>query len=637
MKKLLSLLIALVMSFTLVFGTVACKKNTTSGSTTESSDTGSTGGSSDTGSGSGDVEEEIDLNYAHTAFKATVATPATATTAAKVEDAVEGDLYIKFDGSEIDAFAAIIDVDIVNPDNANVKQSMKIDLRYIGGTVYFKNVITKPSAEKPNVSETEIVQQAAYLGSFNDLFAYLEKMAAEQAEEAPMAQKLALQQVPSIVSAVKKAIESRGKLGQLGLTAYEQTLDVKPIIDKVLQFLVDNKDKTLMAIIAGFTDESDVDVLEGKLKKIFDETEGDATVADVLDRLVEFVNSYGMQINLKALCDGIQAQVGFTTESVVNAIKTMLKEEASMPEENVEMILPAVTEGQTVYDYFYKIADGITINSFLTSGGDSTDEPSAPSALAEGETEEPTTEGGMTFEQIGEMAIGFLKTTTLEQAIAMVAGDGGEFNLTGWVNGAKEVVNKLTVYSKLAVDEHGYPTEIVNKVSYNINPKAINGSDVIMAEDVEVSANVDYAASVPADKANVFAVLADMEYAPYLKLAPYGLTKAQTEDALENGLEVEIVAGKGAIASSNKVLECSNDKITYNDMAELLYDDKKVAYIDGNKVVFTADFFKAVEELQTPVYVYFGIVSEAGGGTEKTTFLFTPITKPAEDEIIDAA
>ena len=338
MKKLLSLFIALVMSFTLVFGTVACNKNNGNASTgtTESSDTGSgsTTASGDTGSGSTtesnsgsqsgeETAKEIKVDYVHAKFTATLKSPSATDVATEtaLED-IKGDVYVKFIGTEVE-FAVNADAFVTNLSDAtgNEKANVKLDVRYVGGVLYgrltgsaFANGQDEngePVIEKQELDECDV----SYVGTLEEVFAYLTAMSEKVDESASVGQQLVMSQIPAIIDAVKQTIAARGKLGQLGLKSYPQkTFDVKTqIIDKVLAFVEENAEVDLLTIIAKLTGEKDSTVLEERLKKIFDESKGEATVADVVDRLVAFVNSYtAMPVDLKAMCDGIQAEAGLT-------------------------------------------------------------------------------------------------------------------------------------------------------------------------------------------------------------------------------------------------------------------------------------------------------------------------------------
>ena len=659
MKKLLSLFIALVMSFTLVFGTVACNKNNGNASTgtTESSDTGS-GSTTESNSGSQSGEEtakEIKVDYVHAKFTATLKSPSATDVAAEtaLED-IKGDVYVKFIGTEVE-FAVNADAFVTNLSDAtgNEKANVKLDVRYVGGVLYgrltgsaFANGQDEngePVIEKQELDECDV----SYVGTLEEVFAYLTAMSEKVDESASVGQQLVMSQIPAIIAAVKQTIAARGKLGQLGLKSYPQiTFDVKTqIIDKVLAFVEENAEVDLLTIIAKLTGEKDSTVLEERLKKIFDESQGEATVADVVDRLVAFVNSYtAMPVDLKAMCDGIQAEAGLTTADAVAFVKELLKSQAGMTDEQINAVLPAVADGQTIYDYVYAIAKNYKVNEIIKMftaskpGEPSPDVPSpdVPDAqAAEGDAQpdtQPDTqpdETDMTFEKIGEKAIGFLKGTTLSQAFSMVAGD---LTLAKWLEMAKGTVEKLELTSEFAVNANGYPTKIANSVAYRINLKNVSGdgtTDVIVAGTAAAAFDIDYAETVPADKASMFVIPAEGSYPAYLKLAQFGLTKAQTEKALKEGLKVEIVPANGEYAEWEISVKTSDAAFVSADNT-ITYNDKKVVYVENDTLVFDAEFFKAVETEKRTVEVAFGMVS-AKGGERNVTYSFSPITETAEN------
>lgn len=656
MKKLLSLFIALVMSFTLVFGTVACNKNNGNASTgtTESSDTGS-GSTTESNSGSQSGEEtakEIKVDYVHAKFTATLKSPSATDVAAEtaLED-IKGDVYVKFIGTEVE-FAVNADAFVTNLSDATgtEKANVKLDVRYVGGVLYGRLTGSatsvngqdengEPVIEKKELDECDV----SYVGTLEEVFAYLTAMSEKVDESASVSQQLVMSQIPAIIDAVKQTIAARGKLGQLGLKSYPQiTFDVKTqIIDKVLAFVEENAEVDLLTIIAKLTGEKDSAVLEEKLKKIFDESKGEATVADVVDRLVAFVNSYtAMPVDLKAMCDGIQAEAGLTTADAVAFVKELLKSQAGMTDEQINAVLPAVADGQTIYDYVYAIAKNYKVNDIIkmfTASKPEEPSPDVPSPdvpdaqAAEGDAQpdtQPDAGESITFGQIGEQAIGFLKGTTLSQAFSMVAGD---LTLAKWLEMAKGVVEKLELTSEFTVNANGYPTKIANSVAYRINLKNVSGdgtTDVIVAGTAAAAFDIDYAETVPADKASMFVIPAEGSYPAYLKLTQFGLTKAQAEKALKEGLKVEIVPANGEYAEWEISVKTSDAAFVSKDNT-ITYNSKKVVYVENGTLVFDAEFFKAVETEKRTVEVAFGMKS-AKGGERNVIYSFSPITDTAE-------
>ena len=442
-----------------------------------------------------------------------------------------------------------------------------------------------------------------------------------------------MSQIPAIIDAVKQAIAARGKLGQLGLKSYPQiTFDVKTqIIDKVLAFVEENAEVDLLTIIAKLTGEKDSAVLEERLKKIFDESKGEATVADVIDRLVAFIGNYA-PVDIKAICDGMQTEAGLTTADAVALVKEMLKSQAGMTDEQIDAILPAVADGQTIYDYVYAIAKNYKVNDIIkmfTASKPEEPSPDVPDAqAAEGEAQ-PDAGESITFGQIGEQAIAFLKGTTLSQAFGMVAGD---LTLAKWLEMAKGIVEKLELTSELAVNANGYPTRIANSVAYRINLKNVSGdgtTDAIVAGTAAAAFDIDYAETVPADKASMFVIPVEGSYIAYLKLTQYGLTKAQTEKALKEGLKVEIVPANGKYAEWEISVKTSDTAFVSADNT-ITYNGKKVVYVENGTLVFDAEFFKAVETEKRTVEVAFGMKS-AEGGDKNVSYSFSPITDTAKN------
>lgn len=641
MKKLLSLLIAIVMSFTLVFGTVACKKGNESNSdTTTESTTGSDTTSG--GSQSGETAKEIKVDYVHAKFTATLKSPSATDVAAEttLED-IKGDVYVKFIGTEVE-FAVNADAFVTNLSDATGKEKadVKLDVRYVGGVLYGRLTGSATSVNGQDESGKDIIKQekldecdVSYVGTLEEVFAYLKSISENVDESASVGQQLVMSQIPAIIDAVKQAIAARGKLGQLGLKSYPQiTFDVKTqIIDKVLAFVEENAEVDLLTIIAKLTGEKDSAVLEERLKKIFDESKGEATVADVIDRLVAFIGNYA-PVDIKAICDGMQTEAGLTTADAVALVKEMLKSRAGMTDEQIDAILPAVADGQTIYDYVYAVAKNYKVNDIIkmfTASKPGEPSPDVPDAqAAEGEAQ-PDAQPDMTFGQIGEQAIAFLKGTTLSQAFGMVA---GELTLADWLKTAKSIVEKLELTTELAVNANGYPTRIANSVAYRINLKNVSGdgtTDAINEGTAAAAFDIDYAETVPADKASMFVIPAEGSYIAYLKLTQYGLTKAQTEKALKEGLKVEIVPANGKYAEWEISVKTSDTAFVSADNT-ITYNGKKVVYVENGTLVFDAEFFKAVEAEKRTVEVAFGMKS-AEGGDKKVSYSFSPITDTAEN------
>lgn len=642
MKKLLSLLIAIVMSFTLVFGTVACKKGNESNSDTT---TESTTGSDTTSGGSQSGEEtakEIKVDYVHAKFTATLKSPSATDVAAEtaLED-IKGDVYVKFVGTEVE-FAVNADAFVTNLSDATGKEKadVKLDVRYVGGVLYGRLTGSATSVNGQDESGKAVIEEkeldecdVSYVGTLEEVFAYLKSISENVDESASVGQKLVMSQIPAIIDAVKQAIAARGKLGQLGLKSYPQiTFDVKTqIIDKVLAFVEENAEVDLLTIIAKLTGEKDSAVLEERLKKIFDESKGEATVADVIDRLVAFIGNYA-PVDIKAICDGMQTEAGLTTADAVALVKEMLKSRAGMTDEQIDAILPAVADGQTIYDYVYAVAKNYKVNDIIkmfTASKPGEPSPDVPDAqAAEGEAQ-PDAQPDMTFGQIGEQAIAFLKGTTLSQAFGMVA---GELTLADWLKTAKSIVEKLELTTELAVNANGYPTKIANSVAYRINLKNVSGdgtTDAINEGTAAAAFDIDYAETVPADKASMFVIPAEGSYPAYLKLAQYGLTKAQTEKALKEGLKVEIVPANGKYAEWEISVKTSDTAFVSADNT-ITYNDKKVVYVENGTLVFDAEFFKAVETEKRTVEVAFGMKS-AEGGEKNVSYSFSPITDTAKN------
>lgn len=641
MKKLLSLLIAIVMSFTLVFGTVACKKGNESNSdTTTESTTGSDTTSG--GSQSGETAKEIKVDYVHAKFTATLKSPSATDVAAEttLED-IKGDVYVKFIGTEVE-FAVNADAFVTNLSDATGKEKadVKLDVRYVGGVLYGRLTGSATSVNGQDESGKDIIKQekldecdVSYVGTLEEVFAYLKSISENVDESASVGQKLVMSQIPAIIDAVKQAIAARGKLGQLGLKSYPQiTFDVKTqIIDKVLAFVEENAEVDLLTIIAKLTGEKDSAVLEERLKKIFDESKGEATVADVIDRLVAFIGNYA-PVDIKAICDGMQTEAGLTTADAVALVKEMLKSRAGMTDEQIDAILPAVADGQTIYDYVYAVAKNYKVNDIIkmfTASKPGEPSPDVPDAQAAEGDAQPDAQPDMTFGQIGELAIGFLKGTTLSQAFSKVA---GELTLADWLKTAKSIVEKLELTTELAVNANGYPTRIANSVAYRINLKNVSGdgtTDAITEGTAVAAFDIDYAETVPADKASMFVIPAEGSYIAYLKLTQYGLTKAQTEKALKEGLKVEIVPANGKYAEWEISVKTSDTAFASADNT-ITYNGKKVVYVENGTLVFDAEFFKAVEAEKRTVEVAFGMKS-AEGGDKKVSYSFSPITDTAKN------
>ncbi len=206
------------------------------------------------------------------------------------------------------------------------------------------------------------------IGSFNGLISQLNMMIASDPETYAAYMQIipALDQLKTII-------------GDIDLVSQTLTfeIDLAKYVNQALQFLIANKDASLYkmfleyAMGISYDDADSIKAFEDMLKSFVSDN---PTVAVLVDRIVGLINSGIMekaraeaeangvefdetavfQINLKAMLDGLQTQIGISTQEIIDTLKAQ--------DPSLENYLPDAREGETAYDYLRSMLNAITVN-----------------------------------------------------------------------------------------------------------------------------------------------------------------------------------------------------------------------------------------------------------------------------------
>lgn len=542
MKKIISVLLALLLSSTLAFSVIACDNSGESESLSgnESMESGTNGESG----GQQNSETQI-----------------------KSFD------YIYLDGNVVmnndDKFKADgkVWVDLSDGLDYIFKGKSEDSEEYIDYNYYSIDGYTLRRSKEWNKDETEPEKydDCAYYGSTSD------DMLQSSSDESVY-----------FAYVVSYLIENRGKFGYVGLGNTEINVDVKEILNEVNAYIQENKDKSLLTLaaeIAGVKEE----VLETAIKTIcVNNVDGDpVTVADLINRLCLVFKA-----DLKSIFDELQVSSLLSTQEVVNEVKAFVKENVDKNDydEIAPILFPDVIEEETLYDYLLRVANNFSVDKIISAivGND------AP-----------------TLEDLGTQVTSILKNTDLKTFIAYVASNISlnSSNCVDSINDfVTECVNTFEITLKLTVDEYGYPTcfEFAFDVDYDATAFCVSSSYssrfAKVDTDIKAVFNIEYS-ETPFEGVK-FEFPSDTEYKPFFKYCNFYLTEEELFDAKQNGFEVEYVNGTGKYAEMK--LEISSD-FDYRNLytglgykSEVLYDTKmnEIARIEYGKVVLTKDYFE---------------------------------------------
>ena len=585
MKKIISFLLVMVLSLVFTFSAIGCgntKGDSQSDISTSDSTSDSTGDSTKDPS-DGYLEKNFD--YVHVGFDVDFTKDSYYT--------LDGDMWIRL----TDDFALVGNGNLTDqelPEEDTDSTDTENETSYTESLIYLINdyALTREKSWDEGETKPETYEDSISYVGLKDL--------ADSDETAA-------QLISKVLTYV---LENKSSLGKLGLQSFEYDIDVKQYLTSINDWLQTNKDNTLISLLAealGDTEEN----LTNKITELFaDNEDGEpVTIADMVDRVVAFVNDYSeTKINLKLLCDAMQLKSNLDTKETVSklreALKTALGEKASV----VDTILGKVKDGQTLYDYFYDVLDGISVDTVL--GFLSEDSEDSDSKI--------------TRATISDMIVGFINMdvkTLANTVFCMIANVPEEFDFVSVFNVfTKECVNELNFNIKFTVDDYGYPTEIVFDANIDVDPSAVSEDSDAIKVSAHVAFTVDYSENEFADVK--FEMPSDAEYEPVIK----GITSKKVNEALENGenVSVDIIPGTGKYAdvaldvNSSKIEKINyatinSSSLTDDEKAQLRqqsdaskkiellvinedgsYEFKTIGDIEDGKIVLTAEYFETL-------------------------------------------
>ena len=638
MKKLLSLLLALVMSFTLAFSVVGCKKNDQSASDSQSTtDTGSS-----SGSGSQEEKQDRKVDYVHVKVDIDVKEGV-------VTDKIDGDMYLKFTEKGVD-LVAVTKIEADNPANNDTDElaetDAQVETRIVESEVYYIDgeVLTRTKSYEKGATEIpEWDDEKNYFGNLYELLDKIDELAPEIDVGNDTTKSMLAEVIPEVTAAVREIIASRGKVGELELESVDKSVNVKLIANALGTWLEANKDKTLLQVIANLTGANDAAALKANILKIFEENADGTpvTVAEIIDRIEAFVGTYGTPVSFKALCDALQLEAGIDTATAVNAVKEVLKSLTAGGDE-IDAMFPAVTAGQTLYDYVYAMLETLNIDDLLALIDSGSEEPDTPEeTLAEGdETEtDPATEP-ITWKALGDQVVAMLEGTKLNEAIdSLLTTVGVEFDTETIITALNSVLNKADVSFKTVIDDLGYPTKVAADVVVKGNLAAL-GMEGQIDEAISAVLDIDYAESVPAAIANKFVTPTDTNYEAYFKYLDRTLTLKEMQDVRKNGLTIDIGAATGSYANWTVTIGCG--ALDIDEVTVIEKDGVRLAYLNENKtqLIITKEWFALLDADSTrdSWSIYLDSSIEVSGNISSSTeyLHFDKLVVAAEDDLLAA-
>lgn len=590
MKKLFSIILVLITSITLSLSSVACNFGNSGDDSSTSSTSSSSSSSSST---TDDTDKSREVNYVHVDFGTSIINEGDS------EVAVDADFYVAFDETTDDVdFVLKCSSSYKEPDNEYITSVNEAEYYYVDGIEVDRYRYGQYDTDKQKIVYGNYEDHKEIVGELDEVLDSLKDQLKSPDSEVP---EEAIEFLSGVIDGIENIIASRGDIAYLELESFDYSLNFKTeVIDKVSAWLTENKDKKLINAIASLTGDTDAATLKAKIAKIFEpKINGDITVADVIDRVIAFANTYdGVSINLKALCDSFQEEAAIETSEVIDLIKAVLASmiggngESQYPENYNNQtatpstrysILPPVTEGQTVYDYFHALADTVNVNDLLAM----------ISQPGEDESQSLT----LTWEGIGTTLVSTMESLS----IADILGNNYD-TIVGYL---ENVVSKAVLSAKMVVDDYSYPVKIELKsdVKLNIPGEAWMSSDEELSQSIEVGQQIsidvafEYAEKVPADATSVFIIPSDLNIGAQLNFNDNKFTLEQARVARTEGLIIDIIPASGIYASgtTSMKVEC------YRNGDIPLPDAETVEYvkIENGKVVISANFFTALDSDET--------------------------------------
>ena len=320
-------------------------------------------------------------------------------------------------------------------------------------------------------------------------------------------------------------ILSEGETTETGI-AY--SYDAKPVFNAVVGWIKANQNTPLNKCLETLFDTDEAGI-EAMIDELFKEGQ---TVSGFIAEVEEILGKAGLTVSFKAIVDGVQELTGLSTEVIVDMIRGQLGEDAQ---------LPAVTGGQTVYDYLMTTVGQMTVEDVL---GMFMSSPKPTPPAEGGTTVDQSTPAGPTMS--GQVAAMLKSMLYPEGGTAPTVGNVLDELLYSMDMGlnvnsiAMLQAEALAFDAEVTLDDEKRPSSI--EISADVDIIAVTSADATQTEpvaylDIDFSAELTYGAPDGVE----FAVPADIEVPPTHMMGP---VPADLADAKANGYTVEMYPGQ---------------------------------------------------------------------------------------------
>lgn len=308
--------------------------------------------------------------------------------------------------------------------------------------------------------------KAEELGSFNGLINMLNQEIAND----PDATEIYMSAMP-VLEEIKGMLGGENAIGDM-----QFSMDFAQNVNDVIDFVLENQNETvhdMLLTLLGVdpTDEEAVAEIKSFIEDFYKDNPSvtvfiervvnkintllmDSARADAEANGTEFVADDVFQINLREIVDAIQEETGMTTAEIVEALNGELS--------GAGFVFPAPEFGETIYDYLTVYLEAVTVN-----------------AVAQAITEDDTA----TFASIIDGIIEMSKEITLKDVINLVANllgdisgdtstDSDESTAVDYVAVIEEMnltADKLSIYFAFASDDLSRPTSLTLDVNVGVS------------------------------------------------------------------------------------------------------------------------------------------------------------------------
>ena len=311
---------------------------------------------------------------------------------------------------------------------------------------------------------TEFTYQAEELGSFNGLINMLNQEIAND----PDATEIYMSAMP-VLEEIKGMLGGEDAIGDM-----QFSMDFTQMVNDVIDFVVENQDESIHDLLLTLfgvdpTDEEAVAEIKSFIEDFYKDNPSvtvfiervvnkintllmDSARADAEANGTEFVADDVFQINLKEIVDAIQEETGMTTAEIVEALNDELS--------GAGFVFPAPEFGETIYDYLTVYLEAVTLDT-----------------VVQATTQDKTA----TFTGIVDGLIEATKNITLKDAINFVGNLLIDLAESGATAPADESVEESVVETpeNSAIDFVGFLTE------KNIKADAISVFFAYASDDLE--------------------------------------------------------------------------------------------------------------------------------------------------------